>query len=52
MVYGALSPEVRRAEAARFNRGEAEILVSTDAIGMGLNLDLEHIAFAADRKFD
>jgi ATP-dependent RNA helicase SUPV3L1/SUV3 len=37
-VYGALGPEVRRAEAARFRNGEADILVATDAIGMGLNI--------------
>jgi ATP-dependent RNA helicase SUPV3L1/SUV3 len=52
VVYGALSPEVRRAEAARFNRGEAEILVCTDAIGMGLNLNIRRIIFSAVRKFD
>ncbi|WP_428378125.1 helicase-related protein [Lichenicoccus sp.] len=52
VVYGALSPEVRRAEAARFNAGDAEILVATDAIGMGLNLNIRRIVFAALRKFD
>ena len=52
VVYGALSPEVRRAEAARFNSGDAEILVATDAIGMGLNLNIRRIVFAALRKFD
>jgi ATP-dependent RNA helicase SUPV3L1/SUV3 len=52
VVYGALSPEVRRAEAARFNSGDAEILVATDAIGMGLNLNIRRIIFAALRKFD
>lgn len=52
VIYGALSPEVRRAEAARFNRGEAEILVATDAIGMGLNLDIRRVVFGALRKFD
>ncbi|MBV1834568.1 helicase-related protein [Novacetimonas pomaceti] len=52
VVYGALSPEVRRAEAQRFNRGEADILIATDAIGMGLNLTIRRVVFAALRKFD
>jgi ATP-dependent RNA helicase SUPV3L1/SUV3 len=52
VVYGALSPEVRRAEAARFREGEAEILVATDAIGMGLNLPIRRVVFSALRKFD
>lgn len=52
-VYGALSPEVRRAEAARFRTGEANVLVTTDAIGMGLNLGpLRRIVFSAVRKYD
>ena len=52
-IYGALSPEVRRAEAARFRSGEANVLVTTDAIGMGLNLGpLRRIVFSAVRKFD
>ncbi len=52
VVYGALSPEVRRAEAARFNRGEADILVATDAIGMGLNLSIRRVIFSALKKYD
>ncbi|CAI9120876.1 helicase-related protein [Brytella acorum] len=52
VVYGALSPEVRRAEAARFNDGDADVLVATDAIGMGLNLSIKRIVFSALRKFD
>ena len=52
VVYGALSPEVRRAEAARFNSGDADILVATDAIGMGLNLNIRRVVFASLRKFD
>ncbi|NHN89117.1 helicase-related protein [Acetobacter conturbans] len=52
VVYGALSPEVRRAEAQRFNAGSADILIATDAIGMGLNLSIRRIVFAALRKFD
>lgn len=52
-IYGALSPEVRRAEAARFRSGEANVLVTTDAIGMGLNLGpLKRIVFSAVRKWD
>lgn len=52
VVYGALSPEVRRAEAARFNEGDADVLVATDAIGMGLNLNIRRVVFGALRKFD
>ena len=52
-IYGALSPEVRRAEAARFRSAEANVLVTTDAIGMGLNLGpLRRIVFSAVRKYD
>jgi ATP-dependent RNA helicase SUPV3L1/SUV3 len=52
VIYGALSPEVRRAEAARFRNGEADILVATDAIGMGLNLPIRRIVFSTLKKFD
>lgn len=51
-IYGSLSPEVRRKESARFNRGEADILVATDAIGMGLNLPIKRVVFAETKKFD
>lgn len=52
-IYGALSPEVRRAEAQRFRDGEAEVLVTTDAIGMGLNLGpLKRVIFSAVTKWD
>ncbi len=52
-IYGALSPEVRRAEARRFRDGEAEVLVTTDAIGMGLNLGpLKRVVFSAVTKWD
>jgi ATP-dependent RNA helicase SUPV3L1/SUV3 len=51
-IYGALSPEVRRTEARRFNSGEADILVATDAIGMGLNLPIRRVIFSAVEKFD
>ena len=52
VVYGNLSPEVRREEARRFREGESEILVSTDAIAMGLNLPIKTLLFAKDNKFD
>jgi ATP-dependent RNA helicase SUPV3L1/SUV3 len=52
VVYGALGPEVRRSEAARFRSGEAEILVATDAVGMGLNLPIRRILFSTLLKFD
>lgn len=51
-IYGALSPEVRRTESERFNSGQADILVATDAIGMGLNLPIRRIIFANIHKFD
>lgn len=52
VIYGALAPEVRRAEAARFCSGEAQVLVATDAIGMGLNLPIKRVIFTAVSKFD
>lgn len=52
VVTGALSPSTRNAQVAMFQRGEVDVLVATDAIGMGLNLDVNHVAFAATRKFD
>ncbi len=52
VVYGNLSPEVRREEARRFREGETEILVATDAISMGLNLPIKTILFSKDSKFD
>lgn len=52
VVYGALSPEVRRAEAKRFNTGKADILIATDAIGMGLNLSIKRVIFSTLYKFD
>ncbi|WP_375462531.1 helicase-related protein [uncultured Methylobacterium sp.] len=52
-IYGALSPEVRRTEAQRFRDGAAEVLVTTDAIGMGLNLGpLKRVVFSAVTKWD
>lgn len=52
VIYGNLSPEVRRAEAAKFKSGENGILVATDAIGMGLNLPIKRIFFSTLEKFD
>jgi ATP-dependent RNA helicase SUPV3L1/SUV3 len=52
VVLGALSPRTRNAQVELYQAGEVEYLVATDAIGMGLNLDVDHIAFASDRKFD
>ena len=52
VVMGALSPRTRNAQVALYQSGEVDYLVATDAIGMGLNMDIEHVAFAATRKFD
>ena len=52
VVLGALSPRARNAQVALYQSGEVDYLVATDAIGMGLNLDLNHVAFADLRKFD
>src|SRR5229473_3336231 len=52
VVLGALSPRTRNAQVELYQSGDVEYLVATDAIGMGLNLDVDHVAFASDRKFD
>ncbi len=52
VVMGALSPRTRNAQVALYQNGDVEYLIATDAIGMGLNLDVDHVAFASDRKFD
>lgn len=52
VVLGALSPRTRNAQVALYQNGEVDYLVATDAIGMGLNLDVDHVAFAQNRKFD
>lgn len=52
VVLGALSPRTRNAQVALYQNGDVDFLVATDAIGMGLNLDVEHVAFSALRKFD
>src|SRR4029077_1440221 len=52
VVMGALSPATRNAQVEMFQRGEVDYLVATDAIGMGLNMDVTHVAFAGLEKFD
>lgn len=52
VVMGALSPRTRNAQVAMFQSGDVDYLVATDAIGMGLNMDVAHVAFASLRKFD
>ena len=52
MVLGALSPRTRNAQVSLYQNGDVDFLVATDAIGMGLNLELDHVAFAGIRKFD
>ena len=52
VVMGALSPETRNRQVALYQSGEVDYLVATDAIGMGLNLDIDHVAFAGLSKFD
>ncbi|MFW7378732.1 MAG: helicase-related protein [Oligoflexus sp.] len=52
VVYGALSPEVRKEQSRRFREGETDYLVATDAVGMGLNLPIQKIIFTEVEKFD
>ncbi|MFA7306818.1 MAG: helicase-related protein [Hyphomicrobium sp.] len=52
VVLGALSPRTRNAQVALYQSGDVEFIVATDAVGMGLNLDIDHVAFSALRKFD
>ncbi len=52
VVMGALSPRTRNAQVALYQNGDVDYLVATDAIGMGLNLDIQHVAFSATAKFD
>jgi ATP-dependent RNA helicase SUPV3L1/SUV3 len=52
VVLGALSPRTRNAQVELYQSGDVDYLVATDAIGMGLNLDVDHVAFAQERKFD
>ncbi len=52
VVMGSLSPRTRNAQVELFQNGDVDYLVATDAVGMGLNLDVDQVVFAADRKFD
>src|SRR5215469_6366536 len=52
VVLGALSPRTRNAQVALYQSGDVDFLVATDAIGMGLNMDVDHVAFAGSEKFD
>ncbi len=52
VVLGALSPRTRNAQVSLYQSGDVDFLVATDAIGMGLNMDVDHVAFAAGEKFD
>jgi ATP-dependent RNA helicase SUPV3L1/SUV3 len=52
VIMGALSPRTRNAQVALYQSGEVDFLVATDAIGMGLNMDVDHVAFAGLRKHD
>src|SRR6056300_1093397 len=52
VVMGALSPRTRNAQVEMYQNGDVDYLVATDAIGMGLNLDINHVAFSALTKFD
>ena len=52
VVMGALSPRTRNAQVDLYQNGEVDFLVATDAIGLGLNLDIDHVAFSSLSKFD
>lgn len=52
VVLGALSPRTRNAQVALYQSGEVDFMIATDAIGMGINMDVDHVAFAARDKFD
>src|ERR1700761_7807728 len=52
VVLGALSPRTRNAQVALYQSGDVDFLIATDAIGMGINIDVDHVAFAARDKFD
>jgi ATP-dependent RNA helicase SUPV3L1/SUV3 len=52
VVMGALSPRTRNAQVALYQSGDVDFMVATDAIGMGLNMDIDHVAFASSEKFD
>jgi ATP-dependent RNA helicase SUPV3L1/SUV3 len=52
VVLGALSPRTRNAQVEMYQSGEVDFMVATDAIGMGLNMDIDHVALASTRKYD
>ena len=52
LIYGALPPDVRRDQAERFHQGDSEVVVSTDAIAMGMNLPIERVVFLEPEKYD
>ena len=52
LIYGALPPDVRRNQAERFHRGDTDVVVSTDAIAMGMNLPIERVVFLESEKYD
>jgi ATP-dependent RNA helicase SUPV3L1/SUV3 len=52
VVFGALSPRTRNAQVGLYQAGDVDYLVATDAIGMGLNLDIDHVVFTSLTKFD
>ena len=52
VVLGALSPRTRNAQVALYQSGDVDFLIATDAIGMGINMDVDHVAFSAREKFD
>ncbi len=52
VVMGALSPRTRNAQVALYQSGDVDYMVATDAVGMGLNMDVDHVAFASTSKFD
>lgn len=52
VIYGGLSPEVRRAETERFRLGETDVVIATDAIGMGLNLPIRRVIFLETQKYN
>ncbi|MCT4657014.1 MAG: helicase-related protein [Cohaesibacter sp.] len=52
VVMGSLSPRTRNAQVELFQNGDVDYLIATDAVGMGLNLDVDHVAFASEQKFD
>ena len=52
LIYGALPPDVRRDQAERFHRGDTDVVVSTDAIAMGMNLPIERVVFLESEKYD